>query len=153
WTLISLGTGAAYAYSVVATLAPGVFPAGFSSMGRVSVYFEAAAVIVTLTLFGQLLELKARAQTSAAIRSLLGLAPHTARRLREAGGEEDIPLVPLHLGDPLRVIRRKVGPVDVVVLDGNNRVVKSMLTGEPMRVGKLAVDRLAGDTLNGNGPA
>ena len=151
WTLISLGTGAAYAYSVVATLAPGVFPAGFSSMGRVSVYFEAAAVIVTLTLFGQLLELKARAQTSAAIRSLLGLAPKTARRLREDGGEEDIPLDHVHVGDRLRVRPGEKVPVDGVVLEGTSRVDESMLTGEPLPVGKRAGDRVAGATLNGAG--
>src|SRR5690606_32442639 len=99
WSLLSLGTGAAYMYSVEATIATDVFPDSFASMGRVSVYFEAAAVIVSLTLFGQLLELKARAQTSAAIRSLLGLAPKTARRLRDDGTEEDIPLDHVHVGD------------------------------------------------------
>ena len=92
WTLIGLGTAAAFVYSVVATIAPGVFPASFVSMGRVSVYFEAAAVIISLTLLGQLLELKARAQTSAAIRSLLGLAPKTARRIDADGSEADVPL-------------------------------------------------------------
>ena len=103
WTLIGLGTGAAFTYSVVATLAPGVFPASFMSMGRVGVYFEAAAVIISLTLLGQVLELKARSQTSAAIRSLLGLAPKTARRIRPDGGEEDVPLAHVHIGDLLRV--------------------------------------------------
>ena len=91
WTLIGLGTGAAFVYSVVATLAPQVFPASFVSMGRVAVYFEAAAVIISLTLLGQVLELKARSQTSAAIKSLLGLAPKTARRIRAEGTEEDVP--------------------------------------------------------------
>ncbi|MDO9201991.1 MAG: heavy metal-binding domain-containing protein, partial [Hydrogenophaga sp.] len=103
WTLISLGTGSAFVYSVVATAAPQVFPDSFVSMGRVSVYFEAAAVIISLTLLGQLLELKARSQTSAAIRSLLGLAPKTARRITADGQEEDIPLAHVHVGDLLRV--------------------------------------------------
>ena len=101
WTLIGLGTAAAFVYSVVATVAPGVFPASFVSMGRVAVYFEAAAVIISLTLLGQLLELKARAQTSAAIKSLLGLAPKTARRIRADGSEEDVPLAHVHPGDAL----------------------------------------------------
>ena len=103
WTLIGLGTGAAFVYSVVATLAPGVFPASFSSMGRVAVYFEAAVVIISLTLLGQLLELKARAKTSAAIKSLLGLSPKTARRVKPDGSEQDIPLDHVHQGDSLRV--------------------------------------------------
>ena len=151
WTLISLGTGAAYAYSVVATVAPGVFPAGFSSMGRVSVYFEAAAVIVSLTLLGQLLELRARAQTSAAIRSLLGLAPKTARRLRDDGSEEDIPLDHVHVGDRLRVRPGEKVPVDGVVLEGGSSVDESMLTGEPLPVSKRTGDRVVGATLNGAG--
>src|SRR5690606_31001069 len=151
WTLISLGTGAAYAYRVVATLAPGVFPAGFSSMGRASVYFEVAAGMVTLTLFGQLLVLKATAQASPAIRSLLVLSPKTARRLREDGGEEDIPLDHVHVGDRLRVRPGEKVPVDGVVLEGTSRVDESMLTGEPLPVGKRAGDRVAGATLNGTG--
>ncbi len=102
WILISLGTGSAFVYSVVATVAPQVFPDSFVSMGRVSVYFEAAAVIISLTLLGQLLELKARAQTSAAIRSLLGLAPKTARRIQPDGQEEDVPLAHVHVGDKSR---------------------------------------------------
>ncbi len=151
WTLISLGTGAAFAYSVVATVAPGVFPAAFASMGRVSVYFEAAAVIVSLTLLGQLLELKARAQTSAAIRSLLGLAPKTARRLREDGDEEDIPLEHVHVGDRLRVRPGEKVPVDAVVLEGGSAVDESMLTGEPLPVRKGPGDRVIGATLNTSG--
>ena len=151
WTLIALGTGAAYVYSVVATVAPGVFPASFASMGRVSVYFEAAAVIVSLTLLGQLLELKARAQTSAAIRSLLGLAPTTARRLRDDGGEEDIPLGHVHVGDRLRVRPGEKVPVDGVVLEGGSAVDESMLTGEPLPVRKQAGDRVIGATLNTGG--
>ncbi|MGY1522080.1 heavy metal translocating P-type ATPase [Luteimonas sp. A482] len=151
WTLISLGTGAAYAYSVVATVAPGVFPDSFASMGRVSVYFEAAAVIVSLTLFGQLLELKARAQTSAAIRSLLGLAPKTARRLRDDGGEEDVPLEHVHVGDRLRVRPGEKVPVDALVLEGGSAVDESMLTGEPLPVRKGPGDRVIGATLNTSG--
>ncbi|MGJ4730168.1 heavy metal translocating P-type ATPase [Luteimonas sp. SDU101] len=151
WTLIALGTGAAWLYSVVATVAPGVFPDAFASMGRVSVYFEAAAVIVSLTLLGQLLELKARAQTSAAIRSLLGLAPKTARRLREDGGEEDIPLEHVHVGDRLRVRPGEKVPVDAVVLEGGSSVDESMLTGEPLPVRKAPGDRVIGATLNTNG--
>ena len=151
WTLISLGTGAAWLYSVVATVAPGVFPAAFTSMGRVAVYFEAAAVIVSLTLLGQLLELKARAQTSAAIRSLLGLAPKTARRLRDDGGEEDIPLEHVHVGDRLRVRPGEKVPVDAVVLEGGSAVDESMLTGEPLPVRKAPGDRVIGATLNTSG--
>jgi len=151
WTLIGLGTGAAYAYSVVAMVAPGVFPDSFASMGRVSVYFEAAAVIVSLTLLGQLLELKARAQTSAAIKSLLGLAPKTARRLRDDGGEEDVPLEHVHVGDRLRVRPGEKVPVDGAVLEGGSAVDESMLTGEPLPVRKQAGDRVIGATLNGGG--
>ena len=151
WTLIGLGTGAAYAYSVVATIAPGLFPAAFASMGRVSVYFEAAAVIVSLTLLGQLLELKARAQTSAAIRSLLGLAPTTARRLRGDGGEEDVPLDQVRIGDRLRVRPGEKVPVDALVLEGGSAVDESMLTGEPLPVRKQPGDRVIGATLNTSG--
>ncbi len=151
WTLISIGTGAAYAYSVVATVAPGVFPADFASMGRMSVYYEAAAVIVSLTLFGQLLELRARARTSAAIRSLLKLAPATARRLRDDGGEEDVPLDHVQVGDRLRVRPGEKVPVDGVVLDGGSTVDESMLTGEPLPVRKQPGDQVVGATLNGSG--
>ncbi|MGJ4803236.1 heavy metal translocating P-type ATPase [Luteimonas sp. SDU82] len=151
WTLIALGTGAAYVYSVVATVAPGVFPAAFASMGRVSVYFEAAAVIVSLTLLGQLLELKARAQTSAAIRSLLGLSPRTARRIDEDGSEADVPLDQVQVGDRLRVRPGEKVPVDAVVLEGGSSVDESMLTGEPLPVRKAPGDRVIGATLNTNG--
>ncbi|MFZ2294846.1 MAG: heavy metal-binding domain-containing protein, partial [Polaromonas sp.] len=136
WTLIGLGTGAAFAYSVVATIAPQVFPASFISMGRVAVYFEAAAVIISLTLLGQVLELKARSQTSAAIKSLLGLAPKTARRIREDGTEEDVPLTHVHMGDLLRVRPGEKVPVDGVVTEGGSAVDESMLTGEPIPVTK-----------------
>ncbi|MCD9095382.1 heavy metal translocating P-type ATPase [Luteimonas fraxinea] len=151
WTLISLGTGAAFAYSVVVTVAPGVFPASFASMGRVSVYFEAATVIVSLTLLGQVLELKARAQTSAAIRSLLGLAPRTARRLSADGDEADVALADVQVGDRLRVRPGEKVPVDGVVLDGASAVNESMLTGESVPVRKMPGDRLIGATLNTTG--
>ena len=151
WTLISLGTGAAFVYSVVATMAPGVFPASFTSMGRVSVYFEAATVIISLTLLGQLLELKARSQTSAAIKSLLGLAPKTARRIRADGSEEDVPLTHVHVGDLLRVRPGEQVPADGVVAEGSSAVDESMLTGEPLPVTKRAGDKLIGATLNTSG--
>ncbi len=151
WTLIGLGTGAAFTYSVVATLAPGVFPASFMSMGRVGVYFEAAAVIISLTLLGQVLELKARSQTSAAIRSLLGLAPKTARRIRPDGGEEDVPLAHVHIGDLLRVRPGEKVPVDGAVVEGASAVNESMLTGEPLPVSKQPGDKLIGATLNTSG--
>ena len=151
WTLIGLGTGAAFVYSVVATVAPGVFPASFVSMGRVAVYYEAAAVIISLTLLGQLLELKARSQTSAAIKSLLGLAPKTARRIGAGGAEEDVPLAHVHVGDTLRVRPGEKVPVDGAVVEGSSAVDESMLTGEPMPVTKRAGDKLIGATLNTNG--
>jgi len=151
WTLIGLGTGAAYVYSVVATVFPGIFPVSFVSMGRVGIYFEAAAVIVSLTLLGQLLELKARSRTSAAIRSLLQLAPRTARRIRADGTEEDIPLAQVHVGDTLRIRPGEKIPVDGIVLDGHSGVDESMLTGEPLPVTKRAGDRLIGATMNTTG--
>ena len=151
WTLISLGTGAAFVYSVVATVAPQVFPDSFVSMGRVAVYFEAAAVIISLTLLGQMLELKARSQTSAAIRSLLGLAPKTARRIAADGSEEDVPLTHVHVGDHLRVRPGEKVPVDGVVVEGSSAVDESMLTGEPLPVSKRAGDKLIGATLNTSG--
>lgn len=151
WTLIGLGTGAAFLYSAVATVAPGIFPDTFVSMGRVNVYFEAAAVIISLTLLGQMLELRARSQTSAAIKSLLGLSPKTARRVREDGSEEDIPLAHVHVGDRLRVRPGEKVPVDGVVLEGGSSVDESMLTGEPLPVSKRAGDKLIGATLNTSG--
>ncbi len=151
WTLIGLGTGAAYAYSVVATVAPQAFPSSFYSMGRVSVYFEAAAVIISLTLLGQILELKARSQTSAAIKSLLGLAPKTARRIATNGSEEDVPLAQVHVGDVLRVRPGEKVPVDGVVVEGQSALDESMLTGEPLPVTKRSGDKLIGATINGGG--
>ena len=151
WTLISLGTGSAFVYSVVATVAPQVFPDSFMAMGRVAVYFEAAAVIISLTLLGQLLELKARSQTSAAIKSLLALAPNTARRIAADGTEEDIPLAHVHVGDRLRVRPGEKVPVDGVVVEGSSALDESMLTGEPLPVTKRAGDKLIGATLNTSG--
>ena len=151
WTLIGLGTFAAFAYSVVATVAPGVFPASFMAMGRVAVYFEAAAVIISLTLLGQILELKARSQTSAAIKSLLGLAPKTARRINADGLEEDIPLTHVHVGDMLRVRPGEKVPVDGKMEEGASAVDESMLTGEPMPVSKRVGDQLIGASMNTSG--
>jgi Cu+-exporting ATPase len=151
WTLIGLGTGAAFVYSLIAAVIPQVFPDSFVSMGRVAVYFEAAAVIISLTLLGQVFELKARSQTSAAIKSLLELAPRTARRIRENSTEEDVPLVQLHVGDMLRIRPGEKVPVDGVVISGGSAVNESMLTGEPVPVIKRAGDKLIGATLNTNG--
>ena len=151
WTLIGTGVAAAYGYSVAATVVPGWFPASFQEHGRVGVYFEAAAVIVSLTLLGQLLELKARSQTSAAIKALLGLAPKTARRIQPDGSEEDIPLAHVHLGDRLRVRPGEKVPTDGVVVQGQSSVDESMLTGEPMPVAKIVGERVIGATINGSG--
>ena len=151
WTLIGLGTGAAFVYSVVATLAPGLFPASFMAHGRIGVYFEAAAVIISLTLLGQMLELRARSQTSAAIKSLLGLAPKTARRINPNGTEEDVPLTHVHVGDNLRVRPGEKVPVDGVVIEGTSAVDESMLTGEPLPVTKRPDDKVIGATLNTSG--
>lgn len=151
WTLIGLGVAAAYGYSVVATLAPGVFPAAFAVRGRIGVYYEAAAVIVSLTLLGQILELSARSKTSAAIKSLMGLAPKTARRILDDGTEEDVPLTHVHIGDVLRVRPGEKVPVDGVVKDGESAVDESMLTGEPVPVIKGPGDKLIGATLNTSG--
>ena len=151
WTLIGLGTSAAYLYSVVATFFPQVFPATFLQDGRIGVYFEAAAVIISLTLLGQMLELKARSKTSAAIKSLLGLAPKTARRINADGTEEDIPLSHVHLNDQLRVRPGEKVPVDGVVVSGESAVDESMLTGEPLPVMKRQGDALIGATINSQG--
>nr|WP_255772793.1 heavy metal translocating P-type ATPase [Paracandidimonas lactea] len=151
WTLIGLGTGAAFIYSVIATVAPGVFPETFMSMGRIAVYFEAAVVIISLTLFGQILELRARSQTSAAIKSLLGLAPKTARRINADGTEEDVPLTHVHEGDRLRVRPGEKVPVDGIVEDGASSLDESMLTGEPLPVSKRPGDKVIGATMNTSG--
>ncbi len=151
WTLIGIGTGAAWLYSVVATIMPGAFPQAFAEHGRIGVYFEAAAVIISLTLLGQLLELKARSQTSAAIKSLLGLAPKTARRIGPGGIEEDVPLAHVHVGDLLRVRPGEKVPVDGVVTDGTSAVDESMITGEPIPTTKRVGDRVIGATMNTSG--
>ena len=151
FTLIGIGVAAAFGYSVVATVAPGLFPASFREHGRVGVYFEAAAVIVSLTLLGQMLELRARSKTGAAIRALLGLAPETARRVNPDGSEEDIPLQHVHLGDLLRVRPGEKVPVDGIVEEGKSSVDESMLTGEPIPVEKHAGSKVIGATLNGTG--
>ncbi|MBJ7574179.1 heavy metal translocating P-type ATPase [Luteimonas sp. MC1828] len=151
WTLIGIGVSAAFVYSAVATIAPGLFPEGFRAHGRVGVYFEAAATIISLTLLGQLLELRARARTSSAMKALLGLAPTTARRMRADGGDEDIPLAHVHVGDRLRVRPGEKVPVDGEVIEGRSPVDESMLTGEPVPVAKAPGDRVVGATLNGNG--
>jgi Cu+-exporting ATPase len=151
WTLIGLGTSAAFMYSVVATVAPQFFPASFMSMGRIGVYFEASAVIISLTLLGQILELKARSQTSAAIKSLLGLAPKTARRIRADGVEEDIPLEMVHIGDSLRVRPGEKVSVDGLIMEGSSAIDESMLTGEPLPVSKKVGDQVIGATMNTNG--
>jgi Cu+-exporting ATPase len=152
FTLIALGTGTAYVYSVIATLLPNIFPASFRGHGgAVPVYFEAAAIITTLVLLGQVLELRARSQTSSAIRSLLGLAPKTARVISEGGVEEDIPLDQVKPGDHLRVRPGERVPVDGVVLDGASAVDESMITGEPIPVEKTSASRVTGGTVNGTG--
>ncbi|MEX0675609.1 MAG: copper-translocating P-type ATPase [Pirellulales bacterium] len=151
FTLIALGTGAAYGYSVLATFVPGVFPESFRHGANVALYYEPAAVIVTLVLLGQVLELRARSQTSAAIRGLLGLAPKTARRILDDGREEDVGLDQVHPGDRLRVRPGEKAPVDGVVLEGTSFVDESMITGEPLPVEKQPGDRVTGATVNGNG--
>ncbi len=151
WTLISAGTGTAYVYSAVATIAPEIFPQSFISMGRVSVYFEASVVIISLTLLGQILELKARSKTSAAIKSLLGLAPKQARIIHSDGVEEDIDLNDVTVGDVLRIRPGEKVPVDGVVVSGSSSVDESMLTGEPMPVTKSTGDSLIGATMNTSG--
>ncbi|WP_331713499.1 heavy metal translocating P-type ATPase [Noviluteimonas gilva] len=151
WTLIGIGVAAAYAYSTVAVIAPELFPPSFHAHGRVAVYFEAAAVIVSLTLLGQLLELRARSKTSAAIKALLGLAPRTARRVRDDGTEEDIPLDEVRVGDTLRVRPGEKVPVDGVSVEGRSSIDESMLTGEPIPVEKAPGDRVIGATINGTG--
>ncbi|GAB2617459.1 heavy metal translocating P-type ATPase [Novilysobacter erysipheiresistens] len=151
FTLIGIGVAAAFGYSVVATVAPDLFPASFREMGRVGVYFEAAAVIVSLTLLGQLLELRARSKTSAAIKGLLGLAPKEARRINDDGSEEDIPLTHVHVGDRLRVRPGEKVPVDGEVIEGRSSIDESMLTGEPVPVEKTVGASVIGATQNGTG--
>ena len=152
FTLIGLGVSVAYGFSIVATLTPTVFPPSFrDESGGVAVYFEAAAVIVTLILLGQVLELRARSQTGSAIKKLLGLAAKSARRLREDGGEEDVPLEAVLLGDRLRVRPGEKVPVDGVVIEGTSSIDESMVSGEPIPVQKAPGDKVVGATINGTG--
>ena len=152
FTLIAIGTGTAYGYSVVATLLPDLLPEAFRGhTGEPVVYFEAAAIITTLVLLGQVLELRARSRTSSAIKALLGLAPKTARRLRDDGTEEDIPLEHAHPGDRLRIRPGEKVPVDGVVLEGTSAVDESMITGEPVPVEKTPSSRVTAGTVNGTG--
>ena len=152
FTLIAIGVGAAFLYSVVATFAPGVFPATFRMHGgMVPVYYEAAGVVVALVLLGQVLELRARAATGKAIRALLNLAPKTARRINADGSETEIPLAEVQTGDRLRVRPGEAVPVDGVVIEGRSSVDESMLTGEPLPVAKEATSALTGGTVNGTG--
>lgn len=150
FTLIALGVGAAFGYSVVATLAPNLFPASFRMGDQVAVYFEPAAVIIVLVLLGQVLELRARSQTSNAIRNLLGLAPKTARRV-SASGEEDVPVEHVHIGDRLRVRPGERVPVDGKVTEGITTIDESMVTGEPIPVEKTIDSKVTGGTVNGTG--
>src|SRR3984957_16695163 len=152
FTLIALGIGASYVYSLVATLAPGVFPVGLRQHGGlIPVYYEAAAVIAVLVLLGQVLELRAREKTGGAIRALLKLAPKTARRLRADGTDEEIPLDGIHLGDRLRVRPGEAVPVDGCVTEGTSAVDESMVTGESMPLEKTAGAKVIGGTVNGTG--
>ena len=152
FSLIALGTGAAFLYSLVATFAPALFPAGFRGMdGTVAVYFEAAAVITVLVLLGQVLELRAREQTGGAIRALLNMAPKTARRLKENGEDEEVPLAEVHVGDRLRVRPGESVPVDGEVLEGGGAVDESMVTGESLPVEKAPGAKVIGGTVNGTG--
>ncbi|MBX7149559.1 copper-translocating P-type ATPase [bacterium] len=152
FTLISLGVGVAYGYSMVAGLMPSIFPNSFvDHSGRVATYFEAAAVIVTLILLGQVLELKARSQTGAAIKALLGLSPKTARRIHSNGNEEDVSLDHVQMGDKLRVRPGEKVPVDGVVVEGKSSIDESMITGEPIPVEKASGHKVIGATINGTG--
>jgi Cu+-exporting ATPase len=152
FTLIGLGIAVAYVYSLIATTLPQIFPVSFrDAMGNVPVYFEAAAVITTLVLLGQVLELKARSATSTAIRALLGLAPKTARRIAADGSEQDIILDQINKGDRLRVRPGEKVPVDGVVIEGDSSIDESMVTGESIPVEKRAGDRIIGATTNGTG--
>jgi len=152
FTLIAMGTGIAWLFSLVATLAPGIFPTSFrSDDGTVDVYFEAAAVITTLVLLGQVLELRAREQTSGAIKALLDLSPKTARRITDSGDDEEIPLDAVQRGDRLRVRPGEAVPVDGTVIDGRSAVDESLVTGESMPVTKTTGDPVIGGTINGSG--
>ena len=151
FTLIALGTGMAFAYSALATFAPGLFPDSFRMHGHLALYYEAAAVITALVLLGQVLELRARSQTGAAIRSLLGLAAKTAHRVKADGSEEEIPVEHIHIGDRLRVRPGEKVPADGKVLEGRSSVDESMISGEPIPVEKTAGMQVTGATINGTG--
>ena len=152
FTLISLGTGSAYIYSVLATVVPRIFPSSLrASGGQMDVYFEPAAVIVALVLLGQVMELRARSQTSSAIRALLGLAPQNARRLDDKGGEGDVPLDQVQVGDRLRVRPGEKIPVDGIVMEGHSSIDESMISGEPIPVEKVADAKVTAGTVNGTG--
>ena len=152
FTLIGLGVSVAFGYSIVAALAPGIFPSSFrNEMGQVAEYFEAAGVITALVLLGQVLELRARSQTSSAIKKLLGMTAKTARRIREDGTDEDVPLESVHVGDRLRVRPGEKVPVDGIVLEGSSVIDESMVSGEPIPVAKQPDDPVVGATVNGTG--
>ena len=151
WTLIGIGTSASFFYSIIATVVPESFPISFVSMGRISVYFEASVVIISLTLLGQIIELKARSQTSAAIQSLLNLASKTARRIKIDGNEEDIPLEMIEIGDLLRIRPGEKIPTDGIVIEGSSFLNESMITGEPNPIFKRLGDLVIGATLNTSG--
>ena len=152
FTLIAIGVGTAYVYSVVATFFPNLFPQSFRGHnGEIGVYFDAAAVITTLVLLGQVLELRARSKTSRAIKALLGLAPKTARLIRDNGTEVDVPLERVKPGDRLRVRPGEKIPVDGMVLEGSTSVDESMITGEPIPVEKTKGSKVTGGTVNGTG--
>src|SRR5580692_5634830 len=152
FTLIAIGSGAAYLFSLVAVAAPGLFPATFrDASGHIGLYFEAAAVITVLVLLGQVLELRARSQTSGAIQALLGLAPKTARRISSNGSEADVALSEVVVGDRLRIRPGEKVPVDGLVMEGRSSVDESMVTGEPIPVEKTAGDKVVGGTINGTG--
>ena len=150
WTLIMLGVGAAYLFSVVAMLAPSVFPESMQMHGKVGIYFEAAAVIIVLVLLGQVLELRARSRTGSAIKALLNLAPPTARQVAD-GGDKEVPLDQVKVGDLLRVVPGDKVPVDGAVVEGHSNVEESMITGEPLPVEKKVGDKVTGGTVNGPG--
>ncbi len=152
FTLIALGTGAAFLYSVIATVLPQLFPLSFHAEGgKIALYFEPAVVIIALVLLGQVMELRARSQTGSAIRALLGLAPKTARRLNDQGGEADVPLEQVQVGDRLRVRPGEKIPVDGIVLEGHSSVDESMVSGEPIPVEKNETAKVIGGTVNGTG--
>jgi P-type Cu+ transporter len=152
FTLIAIGSGTAYGYSAIATIVPGIFPVSFrDAHGEIGLYFEAAAVITTLVLVGQVLELRARARTGGAIRALLGLAPRTARRIRADGREDDVPIEDIRVGDLVRVRPGERIPIDGVVVDGHGAVDESMISGEPIPIEKASGDRVTGGTVNGTG--